>query len=233
MTIGVYAVMRHDLRKCYVGQSLNVERRIKRHLGGHSQAYVRTALIEPEGCAPGMFIRPCPESDLNDAEVALWDEMEASGWEIINQSRRKADFGGALKSSQAARIGGSIGGVIGGRMGTPAQIAARQANIRIAQAAGGGRVSGRMNTPAQVAARMANLRIRSRKGGRISGQMNTPAQATARQASLQLGQRPGGRAAMTLRRQCLDCGLTVAPAPMGRHLNASGHSGYLDVEKAS
>lgn len=121
--IGVYVIYRDDLRLAYVGQSIDLERRIRRHRTPRSAT--RLTLFDPPGETPRVVTHPCPPDELNDREYEMFATVQAEGYTLVNPATRRehrtveqrraiSAQGAAISSIRAGRLGGLNGGHRGG-----------------------------------------------------------------------------------------------------------------------
>ncbi len=88
--IGIYVFENIKEKKAYIGQSIDVERRIYEHY--HSFRYkndFHTTLREHPEYFIHSIIEKCSKEELDDKEVYWMNRYESEGWELYNTCKKK------------------------------------------------------------------------------------------------------------------------------------------------
>lgn len=198
----IYLLTRPDLGVAYVGQSLDVRRRVARHASAGS--YVTDALWK-DGVSPDVAVVAdrVPSADL-DALEWWWMVWVAKDWTLINRTPAGVVWGSTAHAAAAGRVGGQIGGRLTGPKNGAITMRLINARATREQKQRAGRLGGAVGSGVP--------------GGRAG-------HAKMTKATMALG----GTRAMAQKFKCDDCALVSNAASLGSHQKSKGHTGRSAV----
>jgi len=208
----VYVIYRRDLRKCYVGQSIDSRRPLDHARPG---TYQYDELYADGGFAELVIAQRdvVQGLDLDAAEQTWMLNCIDEGWTLIN--RRGPGMHWPTCTREAKVLGGQRGGKIGGAAVQRRRKSDPEFNSKMREAELRGLAQG-------LEARRA-LWV---DGGEWAAKMHDHVQ----QLGFVYGPK-GGRAVSRLRRTCNECGMgPTTPGALGKHQAFTGHEGHTVCE---